>query len=48
MLIVMRMIAEMSMAIPGTQTFPDFTRQGIDDWSGYMVGRISELVEAVD
>ena len=38
----------MSMAIPGTQTFPDFARQGVDDWSGYMVGPLSELVETVD
>jgi GABA permease len=37
-LLVMRMIAEMSIAMPGTQTFPDFARQGVGDWAGYMVG----------
>ena len=37
-LLVMRMIAEMSIAIPGVQTFPDFARQGVGDWAGYMVG----------
>lgn len=37
-LLVMRMIAEMSIAMPGVQTFPDFTRQGVGDWAGYMVG----------
>jgi GABA permease len=37
-LLVMRMIAEMSMAMPGTQTFPDFARQGVGDWAGFMVG----------
>ena len=36
-LLVMRMIAEMSIAMPGTQTFPDFARQGVGDWAGYMV-----------
>jgi GABA permease len=37
-LLVMRMIAEMSIAIPGVQTFPDFARQGVGEWAGYMVG----------
>jgi GABA permease len=37
-LLVMRMIAEMSMAIPGTQTFPDFARKGVGNWAGFMVG----------
>ena len=27
-LLVMRMIAEMSIAMPGAQTFPDFAREG--------------------
>ncbi len=37
-LLVMRMISEMAMAMPGTQTFPDFAREGVGDWAGYMVG----------
>jgi GABA permease len=37
-LLVMRMISEMAMALPGVQTFPDFARQGVGDWAGFMVG----------
>jgi GABA permease len=37
-LLVMRMIAEMAMAMPGAQTFADFAREGIGPWAGYMVG----------
>ena len=37
-LLVMRMISEMAMAIPGVQTFPDFARQGVGNWAGYLVG----------
>lgn len=37
-LIVMRMISEMAMALPGVQTFPDFARQGLGDWAGHLVG----------
>jgi L-asparagine transporter-like permease len=37
-LLVMRMIAEMAMAMPGVQTFADFAREGIGPWAGYMVG----------
>lgn len=37
-LMVMRMISEMAMALPGVQTFPDFARQGLGDWAGHLVG----------
>lgn len=37
-LLVMRMISEMSMAMPGIQTFPDFAREGLGNWAGFLVG----------
>ncbi len=37
-LLVMRMISEMAMALPGVQTFPDFAREGVGSWAGFMVG----------
>ncbi len=37
-LLVMRMISEMAMAIPGVQTFPDFAREGVGNWAGFLVG----------
>lgn len=37
-LLVMRMISEMAMAMPGVQTFPDFARAGLGDWAGFLVG----------
>ncbi|MFM7027837.1 MAG: amino acid permease [Chakrabartia sp.] len=37
-LLVMRMISEMAMALPGVQTFPDFARAGVGDWAGFLVG----------
>jgi GABA permease len=37
-LLVMRMISEMAMAIPGVQTFPDFAREGVGHWAGFLVG----------
>ncbi len=37
-MLVMRMISEMAIAMPGIQTFPDFAREGIGDWAGFMVG----------
>jgi len=37
-LLVMRMISEMAMALPGRQTFPDFARTGVGDWAGFLVG----------
>jgi GABA permease len=40
MLLVMRMIAEMAMAIQGKQTFLDFEHQVVDDWVGFMVGGV--------
>jgi GABA permease len=39
-LLVMLMITEMAMAIQGKQTFLDFERQVVDDWVGFMVGRV--------
>ncbi len=37
-LLVMRMISEMAMALPGGQTFPDFARAGIGPWAGFLIG----------
>ena len=37
-LLVMRMISEMAMAMPGMQTFPDFARAGVGNWAGFLVG----------
>lgn len=37
-LLVMRMISEMAMALPGLQTFPDFARSGVGNWAGFLVG----------
>lgn len=37
-MLVMRMISEMAMAMPGRQTFPDFARAGVGDWAGFLVG----------
>jgi GABA permease len=37
-LLIMRMISEMAMAMPGVQTFTDFAREGIGHWAGYLVG----------
>lgn len=37
-LLVMRMISEMAMAMPGIQTFPDFARSGVGNWAGFLVG----------
>ena len=37
-LLVMRMISEMAMALPGKQTFPDFAREGVGNWAGFLVG----------
>ena len=37
-LLVMRMISEMAIAVPGVQTFPDFARVGVGDWAGFLVG----------
>ncbi len=37
-LLVMRMISEMALALPGVQTFPDFAREGVGNWAGFLVG----------
>ena len=37
-LLVMRMISEMAMALPGAKTFPDFAREGLGGWAGFLVG----------
>ena len=37
-LLVMRMISEMAMAVPGGKTFPDFAREGVGNWAGFLVG----------
>jgi L-asparagine transporter-like permease len=38
LLLVMRMLAEMASAVPGAQSFPEFTRIGIGDWAGFLSG----------
>ena len=37
-LMVMRMLSEMAVSLPGNQTFPDFARQALGNWAGFMVG----------
>ena len=37
-MLVMRMISEMAVALPGVQTFPDFARAGVGNWAGFVVG----------
>ncbi|MBU3079323.1 amino acid permease [Sphingomonas quercus] len=37
-LLVMRMLSEMAVAIPGTQSFPDFARAGLGRWAGFLSG----------
>ncbi|WP_082521317.1 MULTISPECIES: amino acid permease [unclassified Sphingopyxis] len=37
-LLVMRMISEMAMAVPGRQSFADFARLELGNWAGFMSG----------
>ncbi len=37
-MLVMRMLSEMAMALPGVQSFPEFARFGIGHWAGFMSG----------
>lgn len=37
-LLVMRMLSEMAVAIPGVQAFPDFARIGLGHWAGFLSG----------
>ena len=37
-LLVMRMLSEMAVGIPGVQSFPEFARIGIGHWAGFMSG----------
>lgn len=37
-LLVMRMLSEMAMAMPGVQSFPEFARLGLGAWAGFMSG----------
>ncbi|HEX8413921.1 MAG TPA: amino acid permease [Sphingomicrobium sp.] len=37
-LLVMRMLSEMAVAVPGVQSFPEFARVGLGDWAGFMSG----------
>lgn len=37
-LLVMRMLSEMAIAIPGVQSFPEFARLGLGHWAGFMSG----------
>jgi GABA permease len=37
-LLVMRMLSEMAVAVPGLASFPDFPREGLGDWAGFVSG----------
>lgn len=37
-LLVMRMLSEMAIAVPGVQTFPDFARTGLGHLAGFLSG----------
>lgn len=37
-LLVMRMLSEMAIAVPGVQTFPDFARSGLGHLAGFLSG----------
>jgi gamma-aminobutyrate permease len=37
-LLVMRMLSEMAVAIPGVQSFPEFARHGLGNWGGFLSG----------
>jgi GABA permease len=37
-LLVMRMLGEMAVALPQVRTFSDFSRAGLGDWAGFVVG----------
>jgi GABA permease len=37
-LVVMRMLSEMAIAIPGIQSFPEFARLGLGHWAGFLSG----------
>ncbi|MFW2851932.1 amino acid permease [Sphingomonas sp. TX0543] len=37
-LLVMRMLSEMANAVPGVQSFPEFSRLGLGDWAGFLSG----------
>ncbi len=37
-LLVMRMLSEMAVAIPGIQSFPEFARIGLGHWAGFLSG----------
>jgi L-asparagine transporter-like permease len=37
-MMVMRMLSEMAVAMPGIQSFPDFARAGLGNWAGFLTG----------
>lgn len=37
-LLVMRMLSEMASALPGVQSFPEFTRIGLGNWAAFLSG----------
>jgi len=37
-MLVMRMISEMASSLDGVQAFPDFAREGLGHWAGYLSG----------
>lgn len=37
-LLVMRMLGEMAMSLPGVHSFPDFPRAGLGPWAGFVTG----------
>ena len=37
-IMVMRMLSEMAISLPGVQTFPEFAREAIGHWAGFLSG----------
>lgn len=37
-LLIMRMLSELAVAIPGIQSFPEFSRIGLGHWAGFLSG----------
>jgi L-asparagine transporter-like permease len=37
-LLVMRMLSELAVAVPGIQSFPEFSRIGLGHWAGFLSG----------
>ena len=37
-MLVMRMLSEMAVAVPGIRSFPEFTRHALGHWAGFLTG----------